>query len=51
MYTETKTCQHERVKVAVRDISKIPSNKMFEMEQGFFLIDFMVQEMIEEVGN
>ncbi|KAM0915295.1 hypothetical protein ACQ4PT_010954 [Festuca glaucescens] len=40
-----------RVKVAVRDISKIPTNKLFEMEQGFFLIDFKVEEMIEDGGN
>ncbi|KAM0899054.1 hypothetical protein ACQ4PT_021541 [Festuca glaucescens] len=32
-----------RVKVSVRDISKIPANKLFEMEQCFFLIDFSVE--------
>ncbi|KAK1613344.1 hypothetical protein QYE76_037017 [Lolium multiflorum] len=32
-----------RVKVAVRDKSKIPTNKLFEMEQCFFLIDFIVE--------
>jgi hypothetical protein len=32
-----------RVKVAVKDKSKIPSNKLFEMEQCFFLIDFLVE--------
>ncbi|KAK1628866.1 hypothetical protein QYE76_003181 [Lolium multiflorum] len=32
-----------RVKVVVRDKFKIPSNKLFEMEQYFFLIDFLVE--------
>ncbi|KAM0880628.1 hypothetical protein ACQ4PT_033462 [Festuca glaucescens] len=32
-----------RVKVSVRDKSKIPANKLFEMEQCFFLIDFSVE--------
>jgi hypothetical protein len=32
-----------RVKVVVRDKSKIPTNKLFEMEQCFFLIDFIVE--------
>ncbi|KAM0863086.1 hypothetical protein ACQ4PT_044825 [Festuca glaucescens] len=32
-----------RVKVSVRDKSKIPANKLFEMEQYFFLIDFSVE--------
>jgi hypothetical protein len=32
-----------RVQVSVRDKSKIPSNKLFEMEQCFFLIDFVVE--------
>ncbi|KAM0885529.1 hypothetical protein ACQ4PT_030287 [Festuca glaucescens] len=32
-----------RVKVSVRDVSKIPANKLFEMEQCFFLIDFSVE--------
>jgi hypothetical protein len=32
-----------RVKVAVRDQSKIPSNKFFKMDQCFFLIDFLVE--------
>jgi hypothetical protein len=32
-----------RVKVSVRDVSKIPPNKLFEMEQCFFLIDFSVE--------
>jgi hypothetical protein len=32
-----------RVKVVVRDKSKIPYNKLFEMEQCFFLIDFLVE--------
>jgi hypothetical protein len=29
--------------VAVRDKSIIPSNKLFEMEQCFFVIDFIVE--------
>jgi hypothetical protein len=32
-----------RVKVSVIDISKIPANKLFQMEQCFFLIDFSVE--------
>ncbi|KAM0862675.1 hypothetical protein ACQ4PT_045111 [Festuca glaucescens] len=32
-----------RVKVSVRDKSKIPANKLFEKEQCFFLIDFSVE--------
>jgi hypothetical protein len=32
-----------KVKVAVRDKSIIPSNKLFEMEQCFFVIDFIVE--------
>ncbi|KAM0917116.1 hypothetical protein ACQ4PT_009744 [Festuca glaucescens] len=40
-----------RVKVAVRDISKIPPSKLFEMEQGFFLIDSNVEEIIDDGGN
>ncbi|KAK1646516.1 hypothetical protein QYE76_064321 [Lolium multiflorum] len=43
-----------RVKVAVRDKSKIPSNKLFEMEQCFFLINFLVEsdgETIEVDGD
>ncbi|KAM0868635.1 hypothetical protein ACQ4PT_041180 [Festuca glaucescens] len=32
-----------RVKVSVRDKSKIPANKLFEMEQCFFLIDFSIE--------
>ncbi|KAM0835336.1 hypothetical protein ACQ4PT_062996 [Festuca glaucescens] len=38
-----------RVKVAVRDKSKIPSNKLFEMEQCFFLIDFLVENEGEAI--
>jgi hypothetical protein len=37
------------VKVAVRDKSKIPSNKLFEMEQCFFLIDFLVENEGEAI--
>jgi hypothetical protein len=43
-----------RVKVAVRDKSKIPSNRLFEMEQCFFLINFLVEsdgETIEVDGD
>ncbi|KAK1697468.1 hypothetical protein QYE76_014165 [Lolium multiflorum] len=32
-----------RVKVSVRDKSKIPANKLFEMEQCIFLINFLVE--------
>jgi hypothetical protein len=38
-----------RVKVSVRDKSKIPSNKLFEMEQCFFLIDFFVENEGETI--
>jgi hypothetical protein len=40
-----------RVKVTVGDVSKIPPNKLSEMEQDFFLIDFDVEEIIEKGGN
>ncbi|KAM0927426.1 hypothetical protein ACQ4PT_002866 [Festuca glaucescens] len=39
-----------RVKVSVRDISKIPTNKLFEMEQCFFLIDFSVENDGDAIG-
>jgi hypothetical protein len=38
-----------RVKVAVRDKAKIPSNKLFEMEQCFFLIYFVVENGDEAI--
>ncbi|KAM0897032.1 hypothetical protein ACQ4PT_022817 [Festuca glaucescens] len=38
-----------RVKVSVRDKTKIPSNKLFEMEQCFFLIDFCVENEGEAI--
>jgi hypothetical protein len=38
-----------RVKVSVRDKTKIPSNKLFEMEQCFFLINFVVENEGETI--
>jgi hypothetical protein len=38
-----------RVKVSIRDKSKIPFNKLFEMEQCFFLIDFFVENEGEAI--
>jgi hypothetical protein len=38
-----------RVKVAVRDKSKIPSNKLVEMDQYFFLIEFLVENEGEAI--
>jgi hypothetical protein len=38
-----------RVKVSVRDKSKIPANKLFEMEQCFFLINFLVENEGEPI--
>jgi hypothetical protein len=35
--------------VAVRDKAKIPSNKLFEMEQCFFLINFVVENGDEAI--
>ncbi|XP_051194795.1 uncharacterized protein [Lolium perenne] len=38
-----------RVKVAVRDKTKIPTNKLFEMEQCFYLINFVVESEGEAI--
>ncbi|KAM0857884.1 hypothetical protein ACQ4PT_048197 [Festuca glaucescens] len=38
-----------RVKVSVRDVTKIPANKLFEMEQCFFPIDFFVENAIDGI--
>ncbi|KAK1681980.1 hypothetical protein QYE76_042828 [Lolium multiflorum] len=38
-----------RVKVAVRDKTKIPTNKLFEMEQCFYLVNFVVENEGEAI--
>ena len=40
-----------RVKVAVRDVSKIPKDRIFEMEQFLYLVDFEVEEPLEDDGG
>lgn len=38
-----------RVKVAMREKSKIPTNKLFEMEQCFYLVNFVVENEVEAI--
>jgi hypothetical protein len=37
-----------RILVAVRDISKIPTSKLYEMEQNFFRLRFVVEKLVIE---
>ncbi|KAK1609994.1 hypothetical protein QYE76_033671 [Lolium multiflorum] len=41
--------EEARVKVAVRDKTKIPTNKLFEMEQCFYLVNFVVESEGEAI--
>jgi hypothetical protein len=42
---------HVRLKIAIRDISEVPSGGIVEMEQKFYMLSFTIEDGNNETGS